>query len=257
MIENKKLLLPILLLATAAVARTSKPATTDRKSAAASSQAAPTSTPAHPKAVIETSDGQITCTLYPEKAPKGVANFEGLASGTRDWTDPHTGQKVHGKPLYDGTTCHRVIPEFMIQCGDPLGTGQGNAGYSFENEIAPDLKFDQPGMLAYANAGPNTNSSQFFITEQALPPQHQAVLNGNYTIFGQCTPESIEVVKKIARGPKAPGSMERPANPVVISHIALEGMSAAKKPTTPARRRTATGARTGATRPRPKPQTPQ
>ena len=247
----------LILLASLAVAQTSKPAPTHRKSAAASSQAAPTSLPAHPKAVIATSDGQITCTLYPDKAPKGVANFVGLASGTKDWTDPHTGQKVHGKPLYDGTVCHRVIPEFMIQCGDPLGTGQGNAGYSFENEVSPDLKFDQPAMLAYANAGPNTNSSQFFITEQALPAQHQAMLNGNYTIFGQCTPESIEVVKKIAREPKAPGSGERPLNPVVISHIAIEGMPAAKKPATPARRRAGTGARTSTTHPKTKPKPPQ
>ena len=243
----KAISISIALLTVTAFAQTSKPA----------SHAASTSTTEHPKAVIDTSDGQLTCTLYPEKAPKGVANFEGLATGTKDWTDPRSGQKVHGKPLYDGTTCHRVIPEFMIQCGDPLGNGQGNAGYFFENEIAPDLKFDQPGMLAYANAGPNTNSSQFFITEQALPPQHQAILNGNYTIFGMCTPESIEVVKKIAREPKAPGSMERPLNPVVIRHIMIEGMPPVKRASTPARRRPAAGTRTGTARPKPKPQTPQ
>ena len=184
-------------------------------------------TTAHPRATIETSVGMLTCTLYPEKAPVGVANFIGLASGTKDWHDPRTGQTVHGKPLYDGTICHRVQPGFMIQCGDPLGTGMGGPGYHFDNEINPDLKFDQPGMLAYANSGldrdgHSTNGSQFFITEQAQSADSQALLNGNYTIFGQCSPESIALVKKIASQPLVAGA-DRPVDPVVIRHIRIEG----------------------------------
>src|ERR1700748_2250106 len=120
---------------------------------------------AEPKAIIDTTAGKMTCTLFPDKAPIGVANFIGLASGTKDWKAP-TGATKHGVPLYDGTIFHRVIPEFMIQGGDPAGTGSGpDPVKAFKNETSPDLKFDKPGRLAYANAGPNTNTSQFFITE--------------------------------------------------------------------------------------------
>jgi peptidyl-prolyl cis-trans isomerase A (cyclophilin A) len=183
----------------------------------------------HPRAIIETTAGNITCTLFPEKAPNGVANFIGLATGARDWVDPRSGQTVHGRPLYDGTICHRVQPGFMVQCGDPLGTGQGGPGYRFDNEIAPDLKFDVPGVLAYANSGLDenghgTNGSQFFITEQAQSADEQAMLNGNYTIFGLCTTESVGVVKKIARRPVVEGT-ERPVDPVVINHIRIEGVT--------------------------------
>ena len=196
----------------------------------------PSSTAAHkpvaspaaqrPTAVIDTSAGQLTCALFPEKAPNGVKNFVGLATGTKDWMNPKNRQLVHGKPLYDGTICHRIIPEFMIQCGDPLGTGEGGPGYKFDNEISPDLKFDVPGLLAYANSGQDesghgTNGSQFFITERALPEQHQLILNGNYTIFGQCSPQSVEVVKQIARGPLKPGTRDQAAEPAVIKHITI------------------------------------
>src|SRR6201997_4491020 len=112
-------------------------------------------------ATINTSAGKLTCTLFPDKAPIGVANFIGLSNGTKDWTSPVTHAKKHGVPLYDGTIFHRVIPDFMIQGGDPKGDGSGDPGYKFKNETPSDLKFDRPGRLAYANSGPDTNGSQF------------------------------------------------------------------------------------------------
>jgi len=130
-------------------------------------------------ATFQTSAGDIVIKLLPEKAPKTVENFLGLAEGTREWKDPRSGQMVK-KPLYDGTVFHRVIPDFMIQGGDPLGTGTGGPGFKFADEIGPDNKFDRPGLLAMANAGPNTNGSQFFITE--VPTPH---LNRGHTIFGE------------------------------------------------------------------------
>jgi len=172
---------------------------------------ATTPAPAQPTATIQTSMGDIHCTLFPDKAPETVANFIGLATGKKQWTDPKTGQIVKGKPLYDGTTFHRVIPDFMIQGGDPLGTGTGGPGYKFNDETS-DLKFDVPGRLAMANAGPNTNGSQFYITEAATP-----WLDGKYNLFGQC--EDLDLVKKIARVPTAGGN--KPVEPVIIKHIAI------------------------------------
>src|SRR5271165_3934115 len=168
--------------------------------------------PSEPTAVIETTDGNITCTLFPDKAPLTVANFIGLANGTKAWKNPKTGQMMH-TPLYDGTICHRVIPNFMIQCGDPAGNGSGDPGYSFKDEFSPDLTFDAPGRLAMANSGPNTNGSQFFITE--VPTPH---LNGKHTIFGQC--EDLDVVKKIARLAADPRN-NRPYDPPKITHIKI------------------------------------
>jgi len=165
-----------------------------------------------PRATIETSMGNINCVLFPDKAPQGVANFIGLATGKKDWVDPRTRVKRQGVPLYDGVIFHRVIPNFMIQGGDPTGTGMGNPGYEFKNETSPDLKFDRPGRLAYANAGPDTNGSQFFITEVPYPS-----LNGGYTIFGQC--ENGDIVQKIARVPT--GANNKPITPVTIKHIAI------------------------------------
>src|SRR5690606_7363957 len=136
---------------------------------------------ANTKAIIHTSDGDITIELYPEKAPKTVENFVGLATGKKTWTDPKSGKAVNDKPLYNGTIFHRTIPGFMIQGGDPLGTGTGGPGYRFEDEFS-DLTFDQPYLLAMANAGPGTNGSQFFIT--AGPTPH---LNNRHTIFGKVT----------------------------------------------------------------------
>ena len=180
------------------------------------SQAKPATASDHPTAVIETTAGNLTCTLFPDKAPIGVANFIGLATGTKDWTSPVTHQKKHGVPLYDGTIFHRVIPDFMIQGGDPMGTGTGDPGYAFKNETSSDLKFDRPGRMAYANAGPNTNGSQFFITEVAY-----ASLNGGYTIFGQCDDASVKLVKQIARMGR--DSNDKPYKPVKIIHITISG----------------------------------
>ena len=186
-----------------------------------------------PTAVIETTAGNITCTLFPEQAPLTVANFIGLATGTKAWKDPKTGQMMHGVPLYNGTIFHRVIPDFMIQGGDPVGNGSGDPGYSFKDEFSPDLTFDQPGRLAMANSGPNTNGSQFFITE--VPTPH---LNGKHTIFGQC--QDLDLIKKIARMPTDPRT-DRPYDPPKIirikiidpRHPAAKPGSTTHKPTTP------------------------
>jgi len=169
---------------------------------------------AEPTAIIHTTAGDMHCTLFSKQAPIGVDNFIGLAEGTKDWTHPVTRAKKHGVPLYDGTIFHRVIPDFMIQGGDPLGTGMGDPGYKFKNETSSDLKFDRPGRLAYANSGPDTNGSQFFITEVPYPS-----LNGGYTIFGQCDKAAVELVKKIARMPRGPN--DRPKDPVKITHIEI------------------------------------
>ncbi len=178
-----------------------------------------------PTAIIDTTAGKMTCTLFPDKAPIGVANFIGLATGTKDWKNPVSGAMKHGVPLYDGTIFHRVIPGFMIQGGDPAGNGSGDPGYKFQNETSPDLLFDQPGRLAYANAGPNTNGSQFFITEVATPH-----LNGGYTIFGQCDEATVALVKQIAHMATDP-SNDRPFRPVKINHITIvKPGSAVKKP---------------------------
>lgn len=142
-------------------------------------------------ATFETSAGKIGVKLLTARAPKTVANFVALATGTKEWTDPRTGKKSKA-PLYDGTVFHRVIPNFMIQGGDPTGTGRGDPGYRFEDEVHPDDMF-RPGLLAMANAGPNTNGSQFFITEVATTH-----LNGKHTIFGEVVC-GLELVGKIAR----------------------------------------------------------
>ncbi len=165
-----------------------------------------------PQAIIQTTMGNIRCTLFPDKAPEGVANFIGLATGKKAWADPVSHAKKQGVPLYDGTIFHRVIPNFMIQGGDPTGTGYGDPGYKFKNETSPELTFDRPGRLAYANAGADTNGSQFFITE--VP---NSSLNGGYTIFGQCS--DLEVVKRIARVNR--GARDKPTTPVIIKHIQI------------------------------------
>jgi peptidyl-prolyl cis-trans isomerase A (cyclophilin A) len=182
------------------------------------SQAAPNGASKNPIAVIHTTAGDMRCELFPDKAPLAVANFIGLATGDKDWTNPATGKVEHHRPMYDGVIFHRVIPGFMIQGGDPLGTGTGGPGYKFPDELHGDLLFDRPGRLAMANAGPNTNGSQFFITEQAQPglnPQNGA----GYTIFGQCDDKAVELVKKIARMPR--DARDRPLQPVKIVHIEI------------------------------------
>jgi len=158
-------------------------------------------------AIFETTQGNITVRLFEKEAPKTVANFVGLAEGTKPFTDPKTGVKVT-RPFYDGLIFHRVIPGFMIQGGDPRGTGSGDPGYKFEDEFVKSLQFDQPGKLAMANSGPNTNGSQFFITDGLTPH-----LNMHHTIFGQVT-EGQQIVQKIAR--VQTGSQDRPVTPVVM-----------------------------------------
>jgi peptidyl-prolyl cis-trans isomerase A (cyclophilin A) len=168
--------------------------------------------PNGPTVVMDTSMGPITCQFYQKQAPKAVANFIALAEGTQDWISPVTGMKQHAKPYYNGTIFHRVIPGFMIQGGDPTGTGTGSPGYMFVDEFDPSLNFDQPGRLAMANSGPNTNGSQFFITEQAY-----ASLSQHYTLFGQCDDASVDVVKAITRVQRD-GNV-KPLTPVLLKKV--------------------------------------
>jgi peptidyl-prolyl cis-trans isomerase A (cyclophilin A) len=164
--------------------------------------------------------GPIVCELYPDKAPKTVENFVGLAKGTKEWTDPKTGKKVK-KPFYNGLIFHRVIPDFMIQGGCPLGNGRGGPGYQFEDEFDSSLRFDRPGRLAMANSGPNTNGSQFFITTGE--PSH---LNDLHTIFGQVVQgqEVVEAISQVDRD-----ADDRPLKPVTIAKILIEEVKAKER----------------------------
>jgi peptidyl-prolyl cis-trans isomerase A (cyclophilin A) len=164
-------------------------------------------------ATLRTSQGTVHIRLFPDQAPKTVRNFVELAEGGREWTDPRTGQ-VAKTPLYNGTIFHRVIPQFMIQGGDPLGTGTGGPGYKFADEIHPDLRFDRPYLLAMANAGPGTNGSQFFIT--VVPTPH---LNGRHTIFGEVV-DGSDVVDRISQ--VQTGRNDRPAQDVVLQSVSIE-----------------------------------
>jgi len=170
--------------------------------------------PNGPYVVMDTSMGRITCQFFQKQSPNAVANFIALAEGNKDWTDPTTNKVQRHKRFYDGTTFHRVIPEFMIQGGDPAGTGMGGPGYAFDDEFDPSLNFDRPGRLAMANSGPNTNGSQFFITE--LPFESG---NGHYVIFGQCDDASVDVVKAIARVPR--NADDKPLTPVVLQKVTI------------------------------------
>jgi peptidyl-prolyl cis-trans isomerase A (cyclophilin A) len=164
-------------------------------------------------ATFVTSMGAFTVRLMPEHAPKTVENFAALATGAKGWTDPRDGSRKT-EPLYDGTVFHRVIDGFMIQGGDPTGTGTGGPGYRFEDECPPGgPTFDRPGLLAMANAGPNTNGCQFFVT---VAPT--AWLSGKHTIFGEVT-EGYDVVDAISKTPT--GAMDRPATDVVIERIEI------------------------------------
>ena len=192
------------------------------------SQTPPVVEPTGPTAVLDTSMGRITCRLFDKQAPLAVANFISLAEGTKPWTDPATRKKVKDKPFYNGTTFHRVIPEFMIQGGDPTGTGTGDPGYMFADEFDPNLNFDVPGRMAMANSGPDTNGSQFFITE--VPTTH---LNQKHTIFGQCDQPSISVVSAIARVQRDPD--DKPLQPVTLNKVTIvqEGQPLPPLPETP------------------------
>jgi peptidyl-prolyl cis-trans isomerase A (cyclophilin A) len=163
---------------------------------------------------LKTSEGSILCRLFEQEAPKTVANFTELAEGKREWTHPQTRKKSKDK-LYDGTVFHRVIPNFMIQGGDPLGVGTGGPGYKFEDETkGSPHKFDKPGKLAMANAGPNTNGSQFFVTVAPTP-----WLTGNHTIFGEVV-EGQDVADKIANLPRGP--QDKPKKDVVLESVTIE-----------------------------------
>jgi peptidyl-prolyl cis-trans isomerase A (cyclophilin A) len=164
-------------------------------------------------ATFITNEGSFTVRLKPEHAPKTVANFLELAQGQREWVDPNDGQKKNDR-LYDGTIFHRVIPDFMIQGGDPQGTGMGGPGYTFEDETpAGGPSFDRPGLLAMANAGPNTNGSQFFVTVAATP-----WLTGRHTIFGEVT-DGMDVVERISM--VATGANDKPQKDIVLQKVEL------------------------------------
>jgi peptidyl-prolyl cis-trans isomerase A (cyclophilin A) len=164
-------------------------------------------------ATFVTTEGTFTIKLFDQDAPKTVANFVGLAEGTKEWTDPRTGQKVQ-KAYYDGTIFHRVIDGFMIQGGDPLGQGTGGPGYNFGDEFSPKLRHTKEGILSMANRGPNTNGGQLFITLAATP-----WLDNKHTIFGEVV-EGLDVVRKIGKVPV--GAADRPVKDVRITTVTIE-----------------------------------
>ncbi|MCB2155554.1 peptidylprolyl isomerase [bacterium] len=165
-------------------------------------------------AVLNTTKGQIIIHLFTDKTPIAVRNFVNLAEGSKPWRDPNTGKAVRER-FYDGLTFHRVIPGFLIQGGDPLGTGSGGPGYAIEDEIDPDLTFDKDFMVAMYNEGPGTSGSQFFITDKQSTPTH---LNGRNTIFGRVV-EGFDVVSAIAKVSR--NEMDRPIEPVVIEFVQI------------------------------------
>ncbi|MEO5968293.1 MAG: peptidylprolyl isomerase [Bdellovibrionia bacterium] len=195
---QKFVILTLLLLSSVATAKEHKAATAKER-----------------KAIISTSEGDITVKLFSEDTPKTVLNFIGLSNGKKEWKDPKTGNQVKGKPLYNNTTFHRVIPDFMIQGGDPLGNGTGGPGYQFEDETNSKVVFDHPGILAMANSGPATNGSQFFITVKPTP-----WLNGKHTIFGEVV-KGMDIVEKISKLPT--GAQDAPQTAVVIKKIKISG----------------------------------
>lgn len=168
-----------------------------------------------PTATLHTSNGDINLRLFPNEAPKTVANFVGLATGEQSYSEPNAKGGSSG-PFYDGTIFHRVIAGFMLQTGDPTGTGRGGPGYKFADEFHPDLRFDRPYLLAMANAGPGTNGSQFFIT---VAPT--TWLNRKHTIFGEVSDQaSRDVVDSIAATPTGPG--DRPVQDIVINSVTVD-----------------------------------
>ena len=162
---------------------------------------------------FDTTEGKFTIRLFDKEAPNTVANFVGLAEGTKEWTDPGTGQKGKG-PFYDGVVFHRVISGFMIQGGDRLGQGTGGPGYQFGDEFHPSLRHGKAGVLSMANAGPNTNGSQFFITLGPTPH-----LDNRHSVFGEVV-EGLDVVKRIGAVPT--GRQDRPVTPVVMNKVTIE-----------------------------------
>jgi peptidyl-prolyl cis-trans isomerase A (cyclophilin A) len=167
-------------------------------------------------ATLETSEGRIVARLFEDKTPKTVKNFIDLAEGRREFVDPKTRQKVK-RPFYDGLTFHRVIPEFMIQGGCPRGDGTGGPGYQFEDEFHPTLKHDQPGTLSMANAGPNTNGSQFFLTVAPTP-----WLDNRHSVFGRVV-EGQAIATRISEVPR--DASDRPRQPVTLKRVVIERVS--------------------------------
>lgn len=170
--------------------------------------------PEGPTAVFDTSMGRMVCKLYSKESPATVANFVGLAKGTLKSTNPATHKSAKGTPFYNGTTFHRVIPGFMVQGGDPSGTGSGDPGYYINDEMNPALNYDAPGMLAMANLGPNTNGSQFFITVAAYPS-----LAGHYTVFGKCDDASVLVAESITDVER--DHQDKPLQPVTLNKVTI------------------------------------
>ena len=164
-------------------------------------------------AKFETTEGEFTVRLFEKEAPNTVANFVGLAEGTKEWTDPETNERRKA-PFYDGVIFHRVISGFMIQGGDRLGQGTGGPGYKFADEFHPSLRHNRAGILSMANAGPNTNGSQFFITLGPTPH-----LDNRHTVFGEVV-EGLDVVQRI--GAVATGRQDRPVTPVVMKKVTIE-----------------------------------
>ena len=162
---------------------------------------------------FDTSEGTFRIRLFEKEVPATVANFVGLAEGTKEWRDPSTGERKKS-PFYDGVIFHRVINGFMIQGGDRLGQGTGGPGYNFADEFHPKLRHDRAGILSMANAGPNTNGSQFFITLGPTPH-----LDNRHSVFGEVV-DGLDVVKKIGAVPT--GRQDRPIKPVVINKLSIE-----------------------------------
>lgn len=209
------------LLTTAIILAAASCAKTNTEAQPASSKEQPTMGAAMTYVDFKTNLGDFTAKLYTDKAPLTTANFIGLAEGTRSFIDANTGQELK-RPFYNGLIFHRVIPNFMIQGGDPLGTGTGSPGYRFKDEFDPSLSFDKPGLLAMANSGPNTNGSQFFIT---VAPT--TWLTGKHTIFGEIV-KGMDVVYAIAKVPRDPG--DRPLTPVVMKEVKVYQVDASGNP---------------------------
>ena len=169
---------------------------------------------ANPTATLHTNHGDITVELFEERAPNTVGNFIGLATGSKEWTDPETGDTVTNEPLYDDVLFHRVIDDFMIQGGDPTGTGRGGPGYEFDDEFHDELTHDSAGILSMANSGPNTNGSQFFITLDATPH-----LDGKHSVFGEVT-DGMDVIEEIGSVPT--GRNDKPREDVVLESVDVE-----------------------------------
>ncbi|WP_224333972.1 peptidylprolyl isomerase [Haloprofundus halobius] len=169
--------------------------------------------PDNPTAVLKTNHGDITVELFEERVPRTVDNFVGLATGQKEWTDPETGETKDGEPLYQDVLFHRIIEGFMIQGGDPTGTGRGGPGYQFDDEFHDELGHDGPGVLSMANSGPNTNGSQFFITLDAQPH-----LDGRHSVFGKVI-DGMDVVREIGSVPT--GRNDKPTEDVVLESVAI------------------------------------